>query len=259
MINEFMASNGSKPPLGEGELLDTDGDSSDWIELHNPTSRAVDLGGWYLTDDPKELTRWRFPAGTRLAPNAYLVVFASGKNRTSGQLHTNFKLNSDGGYLALVQSDGRTIAHECAPAYPVQMSNISYGLTACASQFVAATSTLSYHVPTSEDAGLAWTAPDFDATGWPTTQASLGFSPTSQLVGRDIGNPRVPGFYTPQGPSVLTVLGGGADIGGTFDSFYFLFVPLQGDGELTVQVIGMVNTNPWAKAGVMIRETLTAG
>lgn len=259
VINEFMASNASKLPLGAGELLDADGDSSDWIELHNPTSRAVELGGWYLTDDPDDLTQWRFPAGTRLAVNAYLIVFASGKNRTSGQLHTNFKLSADGGYLALVQSDGRTIAHECAPAYPGQLSNISYGLTTCAAQFVAATSTLSYHVPTSEDAGLAWTSPAFNADGWPTAQASLGFSQTSQLVGRDIGNPRVPGFHGPQGPSVITVLGGGADIGGTSDSFYFLHMPLQGDGELTVQVIGMVNTNPWAKAGVMIRETLAAG
>lgn len=259
VINEFMASNGSNTPLGAGELLDADGDSSDWIELYNPTAKAVDLTGWYLTDDPENLTRWRFPSGTRVAANGYLVVFASGKDRTSGQLHTNFKLGAEGGYVALVESDGRTIAHECGPTYPEQRANISYGLTACAAQFVAATSTLSYHVPTSDDAGLDWTSPGFNAAAWPTSQASLGFSQASQLVGRDIGNPLVPGFYGPQGPTVITVLGGGADIGGTSDSFYFLYMPLKGDGELTVQVIGMVNTNPWAKAGVMIRETLTAG
>ena len=112
VINEFLAGNGSRTPLGAGDVLDADGDSSDWIELYNPTPEAVNLGGWYLTDDPDELTQWRFPAGTRIAANGYLLVFASGKNRTSGQLHTNFRLGAEGGYLALVMPDGRTIAHE---------------------------------------------------------------------------------------------------------------------------------------------------
>jgi hypothetical protein len=259
VINEFMASNASTAPLSEGELLDADGDSSDWIELYNPTAQAVDLGGWYLTDDPDELTQWQFPAGTRIGPNAYLVVFASGKNRTSGQLHTNFKLSADGGYLALVKSDGRTIASEYSPAYPAQLPNISYGLTPCSAQLVTPASTMSYHVPTAADAGLDWTALNFNAGDWPTSQSSLGFSQTSQMAGRDVGNPSIPGGYAPQGTSVLMVFGGGADIGGTSDSFYFLYMPLKGDGELTVKVVGMVNTNAWAKAGVMIRETLTGG
>ena len=55
------------------------------------------------------------------------------------------------------------------------------------------------------------------------------------------------------------VYGDGADIGGSADSFYYLYMPLRGDGELTAFVMGMVDTDPWAKAGVMIRETLTPG
>jgi len=259
VINEFMASNASVPPLSEGELLDADGDSSDWIELYNPAPQAVDLGGWYLTDDPDELTQWQFPAGSRIAANGYLVVFASGKNRTAGQLHTNFKLSAEGGYLALVKSDGRTIAYEYSPTYPPQLPNISYGLTPCSAQLVTPASTASYHVPTAADAGLDWTALDFKAANWPTAQASLGFSPVAQMAGRDVGNPSIPGGYATQDAGVLMVFGGGADIGGTSDSFYFLYMPLKGDGELTVHVVGMVNTNAWAKAGVMIRETLTAG
>ena len=67
VISEFLTLNGSKKPLGPGGLLDDDGDSSDWIELHNPTDGAIDLKGWYLTDDPNDLTRWRFPAGTTIS------------------------------------------------------------------------------------------------------------------------------------------------------------------------------------------------
>ena len=72
-ISEFLASN-------SGGLSDEDGDNSDWIELHNAGSAAVDLAGWALTDDAGDPTKWVFPAVV-LQPDAYLVVFASGKDR----------------------------------------------------------------------------------------------------------------------------------------------------------------------------------
>jgi len=259
VINEFMASNGSRLPLGEGDLLDADGDSSDWIELYNPTGRVFDLGGWYLTDSADNPTKWQFPSGTKLNPNGYLVVFASGKNRTSGQLHTNFQLAAEGGYLALVRSDGSTVADEYGPAYPEQLADISYGLGQSAAQFLNAGSMVSYHVPVAEDAGRDWTAVGFNDDGWSTATASLGFSQTSQLVGRDIGNPAAPGGYTAPNMQAFMVHGDGADIGGSADSFYYLYMPLRGDGEVTAFVMGMVDTDPWAKAGVMIRESLASG
>jgi len=258
VINEFMASNGSRLPLAGGELLDADGDSSDWIELYNPTDRVFDLSGWYLTDSSDNLTKWQFPNGTKLSSNGYLVVFASGKNRTAGQLHASFQLSAGGGYLALIRSDGRTVADEYDPAYPEQLTDISYGLGQSAAQFVSSGSTVSYHVPLAEDAGRDWTAVSFNDDGWPTATASLGFSQTSQLVGRDIGNPAVPGGYSAPTATGFMVLGDGADIGGSADSFYYLYMPLRGDGELTAFVMGMVDTDAWAKAGVMIRETLAA-
>src|SRR4030042_383598 len=94
VISEFMASNGSNEPLAEGELLDEDGDSSDWIEIYNPTAEAVHLGGWYLTNDADNLEQWQFPAGVVLGPGQFLVVFASGKDRkaASAELHTSFQL-----------------------------------------------------------------------------------------------------------------------------------------------------------------------
>ena len=72
-INEFMASNDSG-------LKDEDGDFSDWIEIYNPDATAISLAGYYLTDNPQNLNKWKFPAVT-LNAGAYLVVFASGKDR----------------------------------------------------------------------------------------------------------------------------------------------------------------------------------
>ena len=132
VINEFMAANAQV-------WFDLDGDSSDWLEIYNPTTAAVDLDGWYLTDDDDNLTKWQFPDVT-LAEDDYLVVFASEKDRrvAGSDLHTNFKLTQDGEYLALVDPDGQTVVHEYAPAYPKQFDETSYGLSRDLAEFSVA-------------------------------------------------------------------------------------------------------------------------
>jgi hypothetical protein len=103
-ISEFMANN-------DGALIaDEDHEFSDWIEIHNPSGTPAQLQGYFLTDDPADLRKWAFPSVT-LAPNGYLIVFASGKNRTvpGAPLHTNFSLDADGEYLALVKPDGTIV------------------------------------------------------------------------------------------------------------------------------------------------------
>jgi regulation of enolase protein 1 (concanavalin A-like superfamily) len=53
--------------------------------------------------------------------------------------------------------------------------------------------------------------------------------------------------------------GSGADIWNTADGFRFAYRPMDGDGSIVARVASLENTHAWAKAGVMIRETLTAG
>ena len=122
LITEFLAHN-------RVTLPDEDGDFPGWIELHNPGTNAVNLEGWFLTDDALQRSKWRLPA-TNLAARGFLVVFASGKNRAvaGARLHTNFQLDDAGEYLALVQPDGVTVANEFAPTYPAQSADRSYGL-----------------------------------------------------------------------------------------------------------------------------------
>jgi hypothetical protein len=122
-ITEFMASN-------KEAFLDSDGEPSDWIEIHNPDTAAVNLDGWYLTDNASDKTKWRLPAVV-IPADGYVVVFASSKNRVdpSQPLHTNFSLSAGGEYLGLVQTDGTTVASEYTPKYPAQSDDISYGIT----------------------------------------------------------------------------------------------------------------------------------
>ncbi|WP_428940312.1 Ig-like domain-containing protein [Fontivita pretiosa] len=64
--------------------------------------------------------------------------------------------------------------------------------------------------------------------------------------------------YSAAGGGAFTVLASGADIGGTSDQFRFIYREMTGDGEITALVSSLENTNLWAKAGLMIRESLAA-
>ena len=120
IISEFLTDNNHG-------LEDEEGTRSDWIEIYNPHPMDVDLDGWFLTDDPALLTKWRFPNVT-LQPNKYLLVWASGNDRTNSAapLHTNFKLAKDAGsYLALVDAQTNVVSEFVS--YPQQSADISYG------------------------------------------------------------------------------------------------------------------------------------
>jgi hypothetical protein len=56
------------------ELLANPAGGSDWIELYNATGRTIDLGGWFLSDDADNLTKYEIAAGTTLASHACLVL-----------------------------------------------------------------------------------------------------------------------------------------------------------------------------------------
>jgi len=185
LISEFMAANSHT-------LADVDGDSSDWIEVHNPTNASIDLDGWHLTDDASNPSRWEFPAIT-LGGGEYVVVFASGKDRAdpSGELHTNFKLDGGGEYLALVQPDGVTISHAYAPQFPAQQQDVSYGLSqgTAETRLVVAGTLAKTLVPTSGALGQSWTQRTFGDGGWTTGTTGVGYDLGADydgLIGTDV-------------------------------------------------------------------------
>ena len=51
VINEVMYSNRSG-------ITDQDGDTSDWIEIYNPESEAINIEGWQITDDITKSKYW---------------------------------------------------------------------------------------------------------------------------------------------------------------------------------------------------------
>ncbi len=77
-------------------------------------------------------------------------------------------------------------------------------------------------------------------------------------MAEDVGNVGQAGITREVG-GVYTIEGGGADIWGNADEFHFAWLSLSGDGEVIAEVVSVENTNAWAKAGVMVRESLDAG
>ena len=77
-------------------------------------------------------------------------------------------------------------------------------------------------------------------------------------AGRDVGSPALAGSSSAAG-GTFTVAAGGENIWGTSDQFHFVYQPLQGDVEVIARVASLQRADPWSKAGVMIRESLTGG
>lgn len=180
IITEFMASNSRT-------IADEDGSYEDWIEIYNNGTNIVNLGGWYLTDSTNDFRKWEFPA-TNLNVGAYLVVFASGKDRTIAgrNLHTNFKLGGSGEYLALVEPDEVTVATEFLPVFPRQFADVSYGYSQ-ESQFqkvVNSNSPVKILIPTNDALGLTWTGAElFDDSSWLTGTNGVGYDTGTREIG----------------------------------------------------------------------------
>jgi hypothetical protein len=170
VISEFMADNKST-------IADEDGNFSDWIEIHNPTSTAINLLDWALTDRTANMTQWKFPSVT-LAPGEFLLVWASSKDRrvVGAPLHTNFALSKAGEYLALVRPDGVTIQQEFSPQFPAQGTDASFGARFSSTTLLPHGANGKYAMPTGASApSPTWNQPSFDDSSWTNGVSGFGF------------------------------------------------------------------------------------
>jgi regulation of enolase protein 1 (concanavalin A-like superfamily) len=109
----------------------------------------------------------------------------------------------------------------------------------------------------------------FDPTSAGSKSATLNFGGGSSqavplsgtgvaLSSQDVGAVAATGNFSQSG-STLTVGGSGADIFGTADEFRYVFQNITGNATITARVVSLQNTQAFAKAGVMIRSSTSAG
>ena len=86
VVNEYSASNLTG-------YIDNYSFEEDWIELYNTSNTAIDLGGYHLSDESDEPTKWMIPYGTTIPANGHKTFWCSGRDEGFlNSMHTNFKL-----------------------------------------------------------------------------------------------------------------------------------------------------------------------
>ncbi len=170
-INEFMASN-------TNSFFDYDFSAySDWIEIYNADTYAVDLNGYYLSDKPSEPAKWKFTTKLVVQPGKYVIVWADEKDTLN---HTNFKLSKEEDDIILSDYQLREIDKI---EYKDMQEDISYG------RFPDGSSTFNYFVlPTPEskntDGSLEiLSKPDFSIkSGFYSGTQTLQLTSSNQLA-----------------------------------------------------------------------------
>jgi outer membrane protein assembly factor BamB len=107
-------------------------------------------------------------------------------------------------------------------------------------------------------AGLAVTSHTWGVLGAATFDTIAFTHLVSPWLDTDVGAPALAGTASSTS-GVYTVGAGGADIYGTADQLHLAYQPVTGDTVVNARVTGQTNTSSWARAGVMLRSTTSAG
>ncbi len=105
---------------------------------------------------------------------------------------------------------------------------------------------------------IASTSPQSFTTAASTTPPPTGGSVPSPWLTQDVGAVGTPGSAS-YSNGVFSVSGAGADIWGSADAFRYVYQSVSGDATIVARVASMQNTNAFAKAGIMLRESTAAG
>lgn len=148
---------------------------------------------------------------------------------------------SSGTYCTYTSSDGTTWTYLPGSCADLTLNSPLLAGLAVTSGNVGALSTASFDTVTLSNS--APPAPTICPTNW--NCADIGFSspPGSQSLSN----------------GTWTILGGGADIYGTYDQFHYVWQSLAADGVVSAQVSSQDSVNGWEKAGVMLRQSNDPG
>ncbi len=132
-ISEVLASNSAYP--------DYNGNCHDYVELHNSADGAVDISGFHLTDDDKNV-KYTFPEGSYLQADEYLVVWCE----TDGKDTANFSISKSGGETIYLMNRKNVIV-DSVVTIPTKKN-----------------------FPMVQDSGSVWTLSSYATPGFPNTQ-----------------------------------------------------------------------------------------
>lgn len=119
VVNEIMAAN-------IDEYISPAFNFDGWVELYNPTSRPVELGGVVISDPADETSTWTMPSAIGVVPaKGHKLIWFDSHDECS--TNVPFKLDTDGGSIVFRTAEGQELARQ---DYPASMERVSYARSA---------------------------------------------------------------------------------------------------------------------------------
>jgi hypothetical protein len=112
-------------------LVDASSTTEQAVELYNPTSQAVDISDWWLSDSATTPRKFRIPPGTMVPPGGFRVFYAAQFGSTNNSLPLIFRSGPGEVWLFEGDSAGNLSGWAATAAYGVTFSGQSYGRSAC--------------------------------------------------------------------------------------------------------------------------------
>lgn len=117
VVNEIVSSN-------KRSLVDNALGTPDWIELYNAGTAALDLSGYGISDNMRDLHKFVFPKGTTIGAGEYLILYAMSRTEdmAADALVTDFGLSKSGDYLFITDAYFGLVAQMDVPALYTDVS-----------------------------------------------------------------------------------------------------------------------------------------
>lgn len=118
IINEVMAGN-------IDQFISPAFNFDAWIELYNPSDKAVELGGLYVSDTQANLQKYQLPPSFGVLPaHGYRLLWFD--SHSLNPQNIDFKLDTDGGMLFISDASGQLIT---SLSYPAAKERVAYART----------------------------------------------------------------------------------------------------------------------------------
>jgi hypothetical protein len=104
--------------------------SPDWIELHNTTGRTIYIGGWFLSDNGVNMTKYEIAGGTVIGPNGYEVFYEDVhfNNPSDPGCHQTFALSENGDEVYVTSADeGVLLGFRQREDFGASQTGVSFG------------------------------------------------------------------------------------------------------------------------------------
>jgi len=133
--------------------------AADWIELHNRTSEAISIGGWFLSDNDANFAKYEIAEGAAIDPCGYIVFYQDPNFGVSSDpgTHEPFALSENGEKVYLhVGRDGELMGAMDEEDFGASETGVSFG---------------QYRTSLGD---YAFVAMDHNTPGWPNAYPKIG-------------------------------------------------------------------------------------